>query len=171
MEKDSLDRIRSIFKDNFNDVEDRTLSDWTFSWHGYWYGAFGRTIIFTQNAVIDKFAADEHVYLKEADTFGTEDIAQVKRILKEDAYQRVVSHEPDHQTTTFTIVILTHSAISSPLAKAIRRFRCVKYYRLGLRGWSEANLVVINDADQEIVASKQARELGKVLKNTLWEAQ
>ena len=169
-ERNSLDSIKTILVDSFEEQSDCQLGEMTFSYHGYWYGSYGRTIIFTQNAVVDRLSLDEHIYLAEVDDVNLETIKVLKRNLKDDVYHRLVKPSNEHQTTTFNIVLVTNQPISLELAKAIRSFKCVKYYLLSLHGWSEANLVVASLSDQKVYASKKAKDLSDAIKKILWEA-
>lgn len=69
--------------------------------------------------------------------------------------------EKDHMYTYVTGIFYSEQALEAETVKAIRKFRYFKNYRLGIRGYCEARLLVFDMQQQNVLGNGAARELIK----------
>lgn len=69
--------------------------------------------------------------------------------------------EKDHMYTYMTGIFISDSGISRELQKKISKYHFFKNYRLGLRGYSEARLLVFDMENQKVIGNRAARALVK----------
>ncbi len=60
-------------------------------------------------------------------------------------------------SSTFTGILITHSIKDPTLVSYIEKFNYQKSYFLGLKGWSDVRLVLVNLETDEVVTSKKQR--------------
>lgn len=69
--------------------------------------------------------------------------------------------EKDHMYTYITGIFLCEQGISEEVEKEIRKFQFFKNYRLGIRGYAEARLLVFDMKKHKVLGNRAARELIK----------
>ena len=69
--------------------------------------------------------------------------------------------EKDHMYTYITGIFICENTISAKIIKEIKKFRFFKNYQFGIRGYSEARLLVFDMKNQKIFGNRAARELVK----------
>lgn len=72
----------------------------------------------------------------------------------------------NHMYTYITGIFIVENGISEELKKQIRKFRFFKNYRFGIRGYSEARLLVFDLKNKKVLGNLAARELVKGYKKT-----
>ncbi len=69
--------------------------------------------------------------------------------------------EKDHMYTYITGIFLSEKGISRELLREVRKFRFFKNYWMGLRGYSEARLLVFDLENHKVAGNRAARALVK----------
>lgn len=67
--------------------------------------------------------------------------------------------EKDHMYSFITGIFFSEEGISEEAKKEIRKFKFFKNYRFGIRGYSEARLLVFDMENRKVAGNRAARAL------------
>ncbi|MBU3878425.1 hypothetical protein HGO97_021715 [Faecalicatena sp. AGMB00832] len=108
----------------------------------------------------------EHTFFSCRDTLRLEDLKDFQADITDNIEPRLVrggeSCTPEnHMYTYITGIFICREGISKEVRRAVESFRYFKNYRLGIRGYAQARLLVFDGANQEIFGNKAAKDLVK----------
>lgn len=69
--------------------------------------------------------------------------------------------EKDHMYTFITAIFICEDGVPEDVKKEVKRFRFFKNYRMGIRGYSEARLLVFDMKNKKIFGNQAAKALVK----------
>lgn len=133
------------------------------------YAAFNVTsakYVLVKKAELWRANCYEHTF------FSCEDILHEERLTR--FYQEIVEYiepeivrsgnncmEKDHMYTYITGIFICDHEISEEVKKALRKFRFFKNYRMGLRGYAEARVLVFDMEKHKVYGNRAAKDLIK----------
>ena len=133
------------------------------------YAAFSVTsakYVLVEKAELWRANCYEHTFFKCCRSFAPEILDVFGREIVEYIEPRIVRQgrdcmEKDHMYTFITGIFICDEAIPEELKKQIKRFRFFKNYRFGIRGYTEARLLVFDMENKKVMGNRAARELVK----------
>ena len=160
-----LDKLLDSYRQSFDITR-------PFQVDGHAYDAYAAFNITSAKYVLVKTAelwrADcyEHTFFSCRETLSREDLdifreEIVNYIEPEIVREGKTCMEKDHMYTYITGVFLCEQGVPKELKKDICRFRFFKNYRFGIRGYSEARLLVLDLKNHEILGNRAAKDLIK----------
>lgn len=75
--------------------------------------------------------------------------------------------QKDHMYTYMTGIFVVEEGISDEVKKAIRKFKFFKNYMFGIRGYSEARVLVFDMKNRKVLGNPAARDLVKGYKKAI----
>lgn len=75
--------------------------------------------------------------------------------------------EKDHMYTYITGIFIAEGGVTEEVRKTVRKFKFFKNYRFGIRGYSEARILVFDMQNKKVLGNPAARELVKGYKKAL----
>ena len=115
----------------------------------------------SKSVTLYAFENNEYCYAKAFQKLTFEDVVSFVNVLKKQITDQGNVKE-DHMSSTFTGILITHSIIDPTLVSYIKKFNYQKSYLLGLKGWSDVRLVLVNLETDEVVTSKKAKDVKKL---------
>ncbi|MCI5529288.1 MAG: hypothetical protein MR406_03980 [Blautia sp.] len=160
-----LDKLLDSYRQSFDITR-------PFQVDGHAYDAYAAFNVTSAKYVLVKTAelwrADcyEHTFFSCRETLSREDLdifreEIVNYIEPEIVREGKTCMEKDHMYTYITGVFLCEQGVPKELKKDICRFRFFKNYRFGIRGYSEARLLVLDLKNHEILGNRAAKDLIK----------
>lgn len=160
-----LDKLLDSYRQSFDITR-------PFQVDGHAYDAYAAFNVTSVKYVLVKTAelwrADcyEHTFFSCRETLSREDLdifreEIVNYIEPEIVREGKTCMEKDHMYTYITGVFLCEQGVPKELKKDICRFRFFKNYRFGIRGYSEARLLVLDLKNHEILGNRAAKDLIK----------
>jgi hypothetical protein len=115
----------------------------------------------TKKDIIDCYENNEFIFVK---IVHNADINKVKRFVNNlvELQKEFVKPNPNHMSTVITGILLIKSS-TEDIKKYIKKFKHKKVYKLYLHGWSEVRIVLVDLTTDELIFSKAAKPLKKVL--------
>lgn len=115
----------------------------------------------TKKDVIDCYENNEYIFIK---IVHDADENKVKLFVNNliELEKEFVKPNPNHMSTYITGILLIKGS-TEDVRKYIKNFKYKKAYRFYLHGWSEVRIVLIDLSTDEIIFSKAAKPLKKVL--------
>ncbi len=69
--------------------------------------------------------------------------------------------EKDHMYSFITVVYICESGLSEEAKAAVRKFRFMKNYLMGIRGYSQARVLVFDLQGEKVIGNQAAKDLVK----------
>ena len=133
------------------------------------YAAFNVTsakYVLVESAELWRANCYEHTFFSCCQSFGREALNRFGREIVEYIEPQIVRQgrgcmEKDHMYTFITGFFFSEEGICEEMIKEIRKFKFFKNYRWGIRGYSEARLLVFDMKNRKVAGNRAARELIK----------
>lgn len=133
------------------------------------YGAFNVTsakYVLVKKAELWRANCFEHTFFSCKDMLGVEDLGKFREEIVTYIEPELVRKgractEKDHMYTYITGIFFSEKKVSDPLKKEIRRFQYFKNYRMGIRGYAQARILVFDMRERRVFGNRAAKELVK----------
>lgn len=133
------------------------------------YAAFNVTsakYVLIEKAELWRANCYEHTFFSCCQSFDREALNAFGAEVKEYIEPQIVRQgrggmEKDHMYTFITGIFFSEEGISEELKKAVRKFHFFKNYRFGIRGYSEARLLVFDMKNRKVTGNRAAGALVK----------
>lgn len=133
------------------------------------YAAFNVTsakYVLVKKAELWRANCFEHTFFSCKDRLEAEDLQRFREQIDTFIEPELVRHGENctcenHMYTYITLVYICQRGLTEAAKKAVRDFKFFKNYRLGLRGYSEARVLVFDMENHKVSGSRAARELVK----------
>lgn len=114
----------------------------------------------------------EHAFFLCRDHITSEDLMDFQKNIENYIEPHLVrkgeeSMPKDHMYTYITGIFVSDQGISKEMKKEISKFRFFKNYRLGIRGYSEARLLVFDRENHQMIGNPASRDLIKGYKKII----
>lgn len=155
-----LERLLHDHEAYFDVERDHSFGGRTFCGYAYFEESAERYVL-SKRAKLWGAQVFEHVFFVHAHHLTEPELADWVSFMTNEGLSKV-HLTPDHMTTYVTLVIVADSADEDALRLAKRaRFR--KSFALGLKGWCDLRLAVLDLASGEAVSNARGKELRKTL--------
>jgi hypothetical protein len=114
----------------------------------------------TKQTVLYAYENNEYCFFKTMDEVNFKDVDRIFNTIKHVANDFVEPSE-EHMSTTFTGIIITEKPIDEDMKRKIKKLRYQKSYKMGFHGWSSVRLVIVELGTGNVVASREAKKVGK----------
>lgn len=113
----------------------------------------------------------EHTFFAHRNVLEKEDLNRFHRHIIEYIEPQLVREgekctPKDHMYTYITGIFIAENGISEEVKKAVRKFKFFKNYKLGIRGYSEARILIFDMKNKKVLGNPAARDLVKGYKKT-----
>lgn len=108
----------------------------------------------------------EHAFFKCVNCLEKADVEKFSRHVEEYIEPELVRGgkscpEKDHMYTFMTAIFICDEGVSEEAKRAVKKYRYLKNYRFGIRGYSEVRLLVFDLKEKKIFGNQAAREMVK----------
>ena len=163
--KDLLERLLDFHKSSY-DIER------PFDVDGDIYDAYAKFCVTSAKYVLVKTAelwranCFEHTFFRCLDRLDGEDLKRFRKQIVSYIEPELVRGgrkctEKDHMYSYMTGIFICDGGVADDAAKEIRNFKYFKNYRMALRGYSEARLLVFDVKNRKILGNRAAKEMVK----------
>lgn len=133
------------------------------------YAAFNVTsakYVLVEKAELWRANCYEHTFFSCCPSFDRETLIRFGTEIEEYIEPQIVRQgrgcmEKDHMYTFITGIFFSEEGISEEMKRAVRKFKFFKNYRFGIRGYSEARILVFDMKNQKVAGNRAARALVK----------
>lgn len=132
------------------------------------YHEYDEQYVLVKRAKLWEAHIHEYAYFQIVDRLDGRALDELLGFMKTDALGRL-DPEPDHMTSYLSLVIVTNS-MDDQLARTVRKTRFRKDFRLGIRGWAELKLAVVDVSRQRVITNPAGESMEDPLKAGLARA-
>lgn len=133
------------------------------------YAAFNVTsakYVLVKKAELWRADCFEHTLFSHKDTLTVKDLDRLKKEIISYIEPHLVRGDKkcmdkDHMYTYITTIFICENGLSSEAKKAVYHFRFFKNYQLGLRGYSEARILIFDMENHKVLGNRAAKALVK----------
>jgi len=160
--QETLDRFLDAYKAYYNitteDVLEPFAATAVFSIHNEQY-------MLVKMAKYAEINSNEYVYFYTGQSIDLNRLNEIDNKAWEDGMSKVVP-DSTHRNSDVTLIILCED-IADDVKKAMKKMRHYKSYALGLKGWSNFRLVVVECSSGELILNSQGHQLKKLVSNII----
>lgn len=166
-----LERLLESFQSSYDIERNRRIGVEIFEAYAAFRAANAKYVL-VKSAELWRAECFEHVFFRVAKRELTpEDVGRFRNMMLTQIEPEFVRHgekypPKDHMYTYMTMIYICESGMTEKARDAIRSFRYVKNYKLTIRGYSEARILVFDLKNGKISGNRAAKELVKGYKKS-----
>ena len=149
--------LKEKLKLYFDIKENYTFDGIKFDLYGHFKSKNVKYITFTKLEIFS-MKSNEFLFFKKKDKpFCAEDLKDIKKFMKKNV-DDIVHLEKDHRNSVLTFIFETPLPTDKTLLKKIKNFSFYKGYLLGIRGWVNGKLFLIDPTKKIGISNKFGSE-------------
>lgn len=117
----------------------------------------GEQYVLVKRAKLWEVDSHEYIFFQTADHIDETDVADWVEFMCEHGIKKA-KPQPNHMSSNITLVLIADST-SGDAAKAVRKARFRKNFKLGLEGWADLKLALVDLSDRSVVANGAGKDL------------
>lgn len=172
---DYLDRLLAKYSGTFDIYQPYVIHGKEYPAYGYFFSHIEKYVLIRE---ANMWSSDsyEHILFMTTDEI-TEDLLSEALTIVKDYMEPVLVRKgeelpaPNHMYSYLTIVVLSEKPVSSPVKKAIKKFKFEKGYKFNIRGFSQAHLICAAMEDEKVYSNYAAHKSVKAYKDTFKEVK
>ncbi|MDW5299635.1 MAG: hypothetical protein SA378_05800 [Sedimentibacter sp.] len=137
-----LDKLKDSLTRYFDIELDKTLCGKMFSLYGRYYTKNSKYFAL-KNIEIYSFTVNEYILYNNYNTVTVESINELMDYIKNNI-DDIVIRDKDYMSSNITFLISSENSIDKDTIKAVKNFKFYKSYNLGLKGWVNVKLILID---------------------------
>lgn len=114
----------------------------------------------TKKLTIYAFENNEYTFVKAYKSLDEKKLLQFIGHLKNATEDYVTPHD-QHMSTIITGILVVDEDIDEDLKKMVKKFKHMRNFAFGLKGWAYIRLLVISVDKGEVICNKRGREIKK----------
>ena len=129
------------------------------------FHSHNRQYFLVKSATISEAESNEYVFFAVCDTLDAGTLRKLDEAAWMEGCARVTPHK-DHRNSDVTLVILADT-IPVEVISLIKRQRHYQSYRMGLMGWTNYRIIVLDSSFRRLVYNGQGRALKKLFRSII----
>ena len=125
----------------------------------------GEQYVLVKRAKLWEVDSHEYIFFTLADRLCESEFDDLVAFMKTDALAKV-DPKPDHMTSFLSLVIVA-DAVDDGLEKKIRKTHFRKDFMLGIRGWADLRLAVVDLSSKRVMTNSFGKEMQKGLESLI----
>lgn len=117
----------------------------------------GANYFLLKSAVIARQESYEYVFFAEEEDLTEERLQELDEIAWEEGLSRIHPRS-EHRNSDVTLVILSDH-VDGAVQKCAKKLRHYKSYKLGLWGWTNYRVIILDEAKRELTCNRQGESL------------
>ena len=153
------DKLREKLEMCFDIQNNYVIDNYKFDFIATFNQKSSKYVLLKKNEIY-AFEINQYIVYKKVDKIDTPLLILLKDILKKN-YSTIVELNNDHMSSEIIYIIESELPVDKNILKAITKFKFYKSIKMGLEGWINGGIVVINPQFSEGVSNKVAKKLQK----------
>lgn len=132
------------------------------------FTSHGEQFVLVKRAKLWEVDAHELMFFELADHLDGDMLSQLVSFMTTEAV-KMVEAKANHMTTYLTLVVIADT-VGDDIARAVRTTRFRKNFKLGLHGWADLRLAVVDLGHANVLTNAAGKELKPVLQANAFSA-
>lgn len=132
------------------------------------FHSHGEQYVLVKRAKLWEVDAFEYLFFESVEHLDEPLLAELVEYMTTVAIEKV-HPDPNHMTSYLSLVVIA-DGISDGLEKVVRKTKFRKNFALGIRGWADLRLAVVDLSTQSVTTNSQGKELRSTLEANLHPA-
>lgn len=159
-----LERLLVAHEAWFDVARDYRFAGRTFAGYGEFH-SHGEQYVLVKRAKLWEVDTHEYLFLHMEERLDARTLTELVSFMKEEALGKV-RPRPNHMSSYLSLVVIA-DAVDDDARRAVRRTRFRKNFKLGLQGWTDLRLAVVDLSRNDVVANAAGKELVRTLEANL----
>lgn len=159
-----LERLLAAHEAWFDVSRDYEFAGRTFGGYAEFH-SHGEQYVLVKRAKLWEVDTHEYLFLHIEQRVDADTLAQLVSFMKEEALRKV-QPRPNHMSSYLSLVVIA-DAVDDDARRAVRTTRFRKNFKLGLQGWVDLRLAVVDLSHSDVVTNAAGKELVRTLKANL----
>lgn len=134
------------------------------------FHTMGEQYVLVKRAKLWGVSSHEYIFFVEADNLDESSLGELVSFMKTKAIEKVDPSVPDHMQSFLSLVIIADSADEETL-KTVRKIRFRKNFKLGINGWADLRLAVVNLESMKVVTNAMGKDMKGALEANLFDVE
>jgi hypothetical protein len=117
----------------------------------------GANYFLMKTAVIARQESYEYVFIAEEEKLTEARVRELDEIAWEEGFSRIQPHS-EHRNSDVTLVIVTDH-VDDTVRNCVKKLRHYKSYKLGLWGWTNYRVIILDEAQGQLTYNRQGDSL------------
>ena len=126
----------------------------------------GEQYVLSKRAKLWEVDSHEYIFFQTVDELTEDDLQQWVSFMKEHGLKKA-EPKPNHMSSNIALVLIADST-SDNAAKAVRKVRFRKNFKLGLEGWADLKLAVVDLSGHRVITNGAGKDMVEVLEGNAW---
>ena len=154
---DVLDRLLAAHEAWYNVHRDYEFAGRVFPGYAEFH-TMGEKYVLVKRAKLWGVASHEYIFFVEESNLDADVLDELVSFMKTKAIDKVDPSEPDHMQSFLSLVMIADS-VAPDVAKMVRRTRFRKNFKLGINGWADLRLAVIDLGRMDVVTNAMGKDM------------
>lgn len=121
------------------------------------FHSHGEQYVLVKRAKLWEVDAFEYLFFEVADVLDAELLESLVQFMTTQAIQKV-QPDPNHMTSYLSLVVIANR-VPDEVKRLVRKTKFRKNFALGIRGWADLRLAVIDLTDRSVTTNSQGKDL------------
>lgn len=159
-----LERLLAAHEAWFDVSRDYGFAGRTFAGYAEFH-SHGEQYVLVKRAKLWEVDTHEYLFLQTEEHLDTGTLTQLVSFMKEEALSKV-QPRPNHMSSYLSLVVIA-DAVDDDVKRIARTTRFRKNFRLGLQGWADLRLAVVDLSHSDVVTNAAGKDLVRTLEANL----
>lgn len=117
----------------------------------------GANYFLMKSAVIARQESYEYVFFAEEEHLTEERLRELDEIAWNEGFSRIHPHS-EHRNSDVTLIVVSDN-VESTVRSCAKKLRHYKSYKLGLWGWTNYRVIILDEEQRELTCNRQGESL------------
>lgn len=118
-----------------------------------------------KSAKISEQESNEYVFFANADSLSREELLRLDQSAWDEGSSRVNPHS-NHRNSDVTLIVVAQQ-VSKEASDCARKLRHYQSYKMGLHGWSNYRVIILENSTGSLTTNRQGQNLKKLFRNII----
>ncbi len=126
----------------------------------------GEQYVLVKRAKLWEVDSHEYLFFQTVDALDADALDDWVSFMRESGFKKA-QPRPNHMSSNITLVLIADST-SDDVAKVVRKTRFRKNFKLGLEGWADLKLAVVDLSGRRVMTNGAGKDLKPTLEANAW---
>lgn len=130
------------------------------------FHSHGEQYVLIKRAKLWEIDNHDYLFFDLADVLDVEKVGQYIQFMQEHAIKKV-NPQPNHMSSNLSLIVIADS-VDDDAARLLKKTRFRKNFKLGLEGWTDLRLAVVDLSGRRVVTNGAGKDMKQILEANVW---